>query len=209
MANGNFRERPEQELIGLSDDELIDYIRRARAAGRVDAMTDALRILVFGYQGIVERRVALKVPREDIEEVADAALESAFGAAFSGESVGEFRSWLNRITSRRIADYWRRREGKPELDPLPSEHEGDDAVWGAIASVEFEGTAIAAQRAVDQALSEISEAHRHVVEGFIFEDRPAAEVADEQGTSVDNVHQIASRFRKRVRELLDDGDTPT
>lgn len=170
-------------------------------------MTAALRIIVFGYQGIVERRVALKVPSEDVQEVADSALESAFQAAFSGESIGEFRAWLNRITSRRIADYWRRREGRPELAPLPSEHEGDDELWGEAAAVEFEGTAIDVERAVEQAHSELGESHRRIVDGYIFEDRPAAEVAAQEGTSSDNVHQVASRFRKRVQGLLDDGDT--
>ena len=43
--------------------QLIDYIRKARAAGRGDAVTLALRILVFGYLDTIERRVALKVPR--------------------------------------------------------------------------------------------------------------------------------------------------
>ena len=33
----------------------------------------------------------------------------------------------------------------------------------------------------------------------------AAEIGD--GMREDNVHQIASRFLKRVRELLDEGDT--
>ena len=35
--------------------------------------------------------------------------------------------------------------------------------------------------------------------------KAAAEIGD--GMREDNVHQIASRFLKRVRELLDEGDT--
>ena len=41
---------------------------------------------------------------------------------------------------------------------------------------------------------------------YIFEDRPAAEVADRvDGISETNVHKIAQRFRDRINELLAGG----
>ncbi len=206
---GDFRELREHELNELTDEQLIDYVRSARAAGRGEAVTLALRILVFGYLDTIERRVALKVPPEDVMDIASTAMESALTSAFDGQSIGEFRSWLNRITSRRIADYHRRRQGRPELKPLPDEHEDDNELWGEVAGVEFEGVAIDAHRAIETAYGELSTAHQAIVDAYIFEDRSAADVARENGTSEDNVHQVASRFRKRVRGLLDDGDTPS
>lgn len=208
MADGNFRELTELELAELSDEELIDYIRAARAAGRGDAVTLALRVLVFGYLEIIERRVALKVPPQDVSEVAAQAMESALKSAFDEESVGQFRSWLNTITSRRIADYHRDREDDPYLVQLPNEHEGDDEVWGEIAGREYEGVRLDAERAIQTAYGELKAEHQAIIDAYVFADRPAAEVAEELGTSEANVHQVASRFRKRLRELLDDGDTP-
>ena len=208
MADGNFRELNEHELTKLSDDQLIDYIRSARAAGRGEAVTLALRILVFGYLGTIELRVKLKVPPEDVSEVASRAMVSALESAFDESSVGQFRSWLNQITSRRIADYWRSREGKPGLKPFPDEHEGNDEIWGDVLGRDFEGVALDAQSAIDTALAELSDDHRAIVERYLFDDLPAAEVAGEHGTTEANVHQVASRFRRRVRALLDDGDTP-
>ncbi len=85
------------------------------------------------------RRVALKVPPADVDDVAHEAILSAIRSAFSGESIGEFRAWLNHITSRRIADYHRRLEGKPKTVPLLSGDEEDEAAWGEVPSVGVRG----------------------------------------------------------------------
>ncbi|MDQ3720074.1 MAG: RNA polymerase sigma factor [Actinomycetota bacterium] len=206
MSDGTFRERQEHELTPLTDEQLIDYMRKARAAGRGDAVTLALRILVFGYLEIIQRRVALKVPPEDVEEVAARAMESALKGAFDEESVGQFRSWLNTITSRRIADYHRDREGDPSFNPLPDEHEGDDDFWAQVAGQEFEGVAVDAERAIQTAYGELGAEHQAIVDLYVFADLLAAEVAQRQSTSEANVHQVASRFRKRLKQLLDEGD---
>lgn len=208
MADGNFRERTEDELNRLSDEGLIDYIRNARTADRGDAMTLALRILVFGYFDLIRYRVALKVPREEVEEQASRAMESALTSAFAGESVSEFRSWLNTITSRRIADFHRGRENAPDHVALPEEHEGSDEVWGEVAGRDFEGSKLDAERAIQEAYGALSAAHQRIVDLYVFAGHSAGEVAERCGESVDNVHQVASRFRKHVRDLLDDGDTP-
>ena len=159
-------------------------------------MAAALRILVFGYQGIVERRVALKVPPEHVQEVADQALESAFISAFDGSSQGEFRRWLHQITSRRIADYHRARASEPEIGPLSPHHE-DAGRSDAVVEV---------QDAIGRAYRELTGAHQRVVESYVFDDCSATTVARRACMTEANVHQIASRFRKRVRELLGDSE---
>lgn len=191
------RERlSEHELMRLSDEELLEVVRRARANGRRHQMAAALRILVFGYQGIVERRVALKVPPEHVQEVADQALESAFMSAFDGTSQGEFRHWLHRITARRIADYHRARASEPEIEPL-QDHHADEDIGRPEALIEL-------QDAVGHAYRELNAAHRRVIENYVFDDCSATTVARRACMTEANVHQIASRFRQRVRELLSD-----
>ena len=204
----NFNELPEDELPNLSDEELIDYMRGARAAGKEGAVRLALAILVFGYLPIMERRAALKMPWADAQDVAVDAMESALKAAFDGVSVGEFRNWINRILQRRIADFHRRREGKPTLEPLPTGDEADDdPIWGDVPSVEFEGVPVDLHRALKQCYDELSEQHQRVVDMYVFADWAAAEVSAETGETEANVHQIGSRFRKCVRDRLDDRDT--
>ncbi len=122
-----FRERNEQELDRLSDEELIEYIVAARGAGKLDAARVGLQVLVKGYMPNIERRVQNKMPEGDdaaIDEVAGNAMLAALAAAFSGGSIGEFRSWLHTIVDRRIADWWRRK--RLERTPLADEHEGDE-----------------------------------------------------------------------------------
>ena len=206
-----FEELPEHRLDNLSDEQLVDYLRRAREAGRHDAMKPAVAVLVYGYWDNLVNRARLKLRSDaDAEEVAAEAIASAIVSAFDGKSVGEFRSWLHTILSRRIADWWEAKEQKLDKTLLPSEHQGDEEVWGREPSVDFEGEALFARQCVRQALEEIEAAHhRRVIELYVFGPHSAAETAEVVGDGMTeaNVHQISSRFQRRVRELLEGGDT--
>jgi RNA polymerase sigma factor (sigma-70 family) len=206
-----FEELPERQLGDLSDEQLVDYLRRAREAGRHDAMKPAVAVLVYGYWDNLVNRARLKLRSDaDAEEVAAEAVASAIVSAFDGKSVGEFRSWLHTILSRRIADWWEAKEQKLDKTLLPSEHQGDEEVWGREPSVDFEGEALFARQCIRQALEEIEAAHhRRVIELYVFGPHSAAETAEcvGDGMTEANVHQISSRFQRRVRELLDGGDT--
>jgi RNA polymerase sigma factor (sigma-70 family) len=203
----DFRELPEHRLETLDDDRLVEYLRDARAAGRHDAMKPAVAVLVYGYWDNLVNRARLKLRTEaDAEEVAAEAMASAIASAFDGRSVGEFRSWLHTILSRRIADWWEAREQKLDKTLLPSEHGGDEEVWGREPSVGFEGEALFARECIRGALGEIEDArHRRVIELYVLGPHPAAETAKLVGDGMTeaNVHQIASRFQRRVKELLE------
>ena len=200
-----FRPRRDDELNGWSDDDLIAHIRAARAAGDRKQARRALQILVFGHYDNVTRRVSLKVPSEDVDLVASAALESAFTSAFDGRSVGEFHSWLQTIVARRIADY-HRRDGPRRVELIIENGEEDPGL-----------EQIEARSAIDQALGELSDLHLAVIELYLLNDEEptAQEVADrinehhgpDPPMSDQNVQKIASRFRGRLRELLAEGDT--
>lgn len=204
-----FREFSDGELERLTDEALLAYIRDARDEDEPDEVRRAVGRLAFRHWGNLRSQALGKVPEAEAEQVAGDALESAIRSAFDGNSVGEFKSWLNTIVARRIADYHRKREGRPDEVPLFSKGEDDDDVWGEEPTVPFEGVAVDAQRAIDQAYDELGrDEHRQVVDEYIFNDRPAGDVAAEiNGMTEANVHQIARRFRKRVREILSDGDT--
>jgi RNA polymerase sigma factor (sigma-70 family) len=210
-AVAEFEELPEHRLDNLSDEQLVDYLRRAREAGRHDAMKPAVAVLVYGYWENLVNRARLKLRSDaDAEEVAAEAIASAIVSAFDGKSVGEFRSWLHTILSRRIADWWEAKEQKLEKTLLPSEHQGDEEVWGREPSVEFEGEALFARQCVRQALEEIEDRrHRRVIDLYVLAPNSAAETAALVGDGMTeaNVHQISSRFQRRVRELLEGGDT--
>ena len=64
----------EDELQKLSSDELIAYIRKATAAGRADDARSALAILCYRHYDDVVRRVRMRVPEADVEDVAMTAM---------------------------------------------------------------------------------------------------------------------------------------
>ena len=211
MPNRAFRPLSDGEIAALSDEEILGYVVLARDSGEVGHAARALQILVWGYRDIMRVRVALKVPPQDVDDVADAALVRAVGAAlragaFSGGSMGEFRSWAHTVVDRQIADYWRKQERLVEETVLPDEHEGEDEIHRAVGVSPDDAGAVDIQALIDQARGELGQDHRRAVDLHVFEDRPARETAKAvgQGMTEANVHQIATRFRKRVRELLDE-----
>lgn len=207
MSENNFRERSENELEQMSDEQLIAHMRAAREAGRQDQVDSAMGILAFGYWDIVLGRVLAKVPRTDAEDVASEIIISAIGSAFDSDSVGAFRAWLSQIIHRRIADYHRRKEGKPTLGALPTEHQGDEAVWGEEPSEEFSGDDLHARQCLKQVYEKRSDEHKQVLGMHVFGPATAKETADAiPGMTEDNVNQIASRFRKDYNDCLEAAD---
>lgn len=201
----DFRELPEHELSVLDDEQLIAYLRAARAAGRHEAMKPAVAVLVYGYHPTLVNRARLKLPDADIEDVVSEAIASAIVSAFDGSSVGEFRSWLHTILSRRIADYHEARKRRPKTAPLPGE---DEETWGHEPRVAPEGEALHARECVERALGELKNPrHRRVLDLYVFGPHSAGETARLVGDGMTeaNVHQIASRFERRVKELLEEG----
>jgi DNA-directed RNA polymerase specialized sigma24 family protein len=184
----------EAALQRLDDDALIGYVRRAREAGHPSAGT-ALAILVYGHRENVARRVALKVPREHVDDVAADIVADAIVSAFDGASVGEFRAWLATITRRAIADFHRRGPGSVAMEALS----GDEPDASPEAGVETAD-------AIERVLATLRPEHRRVVELVLLEGRPAAD-AEGPGMSAANVHQIVRRFRVALRAALAAGDT--
>lgn len=173
-----FRPLPDDELHRLSDEDLIAYIGDSRDRGELSAARRGLMFLVYGYERDVKRRVSMKVPLRAIEDVAQDALVRAIAAAFDGTSVGEFRSWLHTIVDRTAADYHRRSRRRPQEDPLPSEHAGEEDVWGDEPSVDSESGAVELRIIVEEVLESFNEKHRRVIELHVFGDLQAAKVCD-------------------------------
>ncbi len=216
MSTNDFNRLSESELQRLSSDELIDYIRKARDAGREDAVRTALAILCYRHFDDVKRRIRLRVPREQVEDQAMVVMLAAIRSAFDGTSIGEFRVWLNRIIARRgVADFHRDREDDPGMDPLPTENVGEDDVWGEEPSESDEAGRVVVQSVIDECLEGLSDSHRDVIELNVFEDLPAKETADrvneahpdlDTPMSDQNVHKIVSRFRDCMTDKLNDRD---
>jgi RNA polymerase sigma factor (sigma-70 family) len=205
----DFRPLNETELDRLDSDALIAHIREASDAGRPEDARRALGVLVFRHYENVRRRVKIRIPASDVEDVAMNAVTSAIKSAFDGTAVGQFVNWLNRIVDRRIVDYLR----KPRVEeaPLPEEHPEAEEIWGPSGSVKAETGTIEVLELIERAMPD-TDVHRRVIDLYVFEDLDADKAAErindtfgkklDQPMSVANIHQIASRFRKDLRERL-------
>jgi RNA polymerase sigma factor (sigma-70 family) len=201
----SFHALPETQLDALSDDALIAYVLAARDAGDAVAARTALRTLVWGHYRSVEYKVGLRVPREDVDDVACDAIASALTAAFDGTSVGEFRSWLATIVKRRIADY--HRKVQRTLDQVVLDPTGGESGDGAVPWEADESGYVEVQVILQDLLDGLDTMHREAIRLYVFEDRPAGEVARRlDGMTEANVHQIASRFRRDLLRRLEAGD---
>jgi RNA polymerase sigma factor (sigma-70 family) len=200
----SFHPLPDHELHRLGDDALIAYVRDAREAGDPRAARRALAFLIYGYERDVKRRLSMRVPRHAIDDVAHDALVRAIAAAFDGTSQGEFRSWMHTIVDRTAFDWHRKDKRRPKETVLPSEHAGEDDVWGEEPFTESPTGEVEARIVIEEVIETFNEKHRRVIELHVFGALPAAEVcARIEGMSADNVAKISSRFRARVRERLD------
>ena len=193
-----FHPLDEAALQRLDDDALIEYMRRARASGHASAAL-GLAILVYGHWQNVERRVRMKIPPAHVEDLTGDVIADAIASAFEGRSVGEFVSWLNTITQRAIADFYRRGPGRMKA--------ADGATPEPTAP--SEAGAVAVRDAIERVMATLRPDHQHVVDLVVFEDRSAADAARAlDGMTEANVHQIVSRFRRALRaELEAGGDT--
>ena len=195
-----FRSLDETELQRLDDDALIGYMRRARAAGHPSAGL-ALAILVYGHWANVERRVAMKVPREHVQDLTADIVLGAISSSFDGTSLAQFVAWRNTITQRAIADFYRRGHGanRPEASTL-----------AGLAAPSEEG-AVEVRDAIGHVMAALRPDHRRVIEIVVLEDGTAADAVRALpglGMTEANVHQIVSRFRRALRgELGAGGDT--
>jgi RNA polymerase sigma factor (sigma-70 family) len=188
----------EAALQRLDDDALIEYMRQARAGGHPSAAL-GLAILVYGHWQNVERRVRMKIPPAHVEDLTGDVIADAIASAFEGRSVGEFVSWLNTITQRAIADFYRRGPGRMKpADVSPPEP-----------AAPSDAGAVAVRDAIERVMATLRPDHQRVVDLVVFEDRSAADAARAlDGMTEANIHQIVSRFRRALRaELEAGGDT--
>lgn len=200
----SFKPLPDHELSRLADEQLIAYLRDATATGELAAGRRALAFLVFGYERDVKRRLALRVPPQVVDDLAHDAIVRAITAAFDGSSEGEFRSWLHTIVERTAVDWFRRAQRRPKESPLPSEHAGEDEMWGKEPYVDSAAAEVELSIAIDEVIAGFNPKHRQVIELHVFGALPAPEVCDRiDGMSEDNVAQVASRFRAKLRAHLE------
>lgn len=208
-----FREKKDYELDRLSDEELIAYLVRARRAGDDHAANTALAVFAHRHFDDLVASALLKLEsRDDAEDVAGQTIADVIRTAFQGEVVAEAMGLLYRILRRRIADFYRAREGKPLAEPLPEDLDDEERKRGDVA-IEPDATGrVDLLDVIENLFAARSPAHCMVIDDFVFDGYNGQETAARVNNAFGeldppmteaNVHQIAKRFRTELRGELD------
>jgi DNA-directed RNA polymerase specialized sigma24 family protein len=225
----SFRELSEHELDQLSDEELVAYIVRARDSGHLDAAVTGAQLLVFRYEdavrGFVFNRIG-DLGDTVCDQVAGVALGDAAEAAagFRGDTLGQFRGLVFKITRLRIVDHHRGRYQKDGTivreEPLEPDR-GDDGPARELGGDDPTDERIERLHrgsVFKRVFSKLNRVHQMVILLVKFKDLPHREVADQvnrhfEGDLNDpmteqNVNKINSRFDQEMDKLLDEDDPP-
>ncbi len=200
------------ELAKLPDEQLIDYVAKAREAGNLDAARLGLGVFANRRFTDLARIASSKMPSwDDAEDMAAQTIRDVFRARFDGEAVGEAVNFIKRVLARRIADFY---DSRKPVDRLPEEDDSEKGPRAPDAAVDQgEIGRVDAQDCVDRIYGSLeADHHRAVVDHYVFEGYTAKETAEKVNTffpdldppmSDQNVHQIASRFRSDLRDELE------
>ncbi len=174
-------------------------IERARA-GDLDAFND----LVVLHQDQLFALVVRMVPdRDQASDVVQEAFFSAF-RNLHGFRGGSVKSWLNRICVNAAMDTQRLRKRRP-VQPYP---ELEDESWQPPTGDEADPERIAVQgertRAINAALSEITDDQRVAIVLYDVQGYDYAEIAGMTGVSLGTVKSRIHRGRLALRGLLED-----
>ena len=174
---------------------------------RDQADTESWREFAELYYDVIQRWLCAQgVHPHDADDVAQEVMSYVSNQLSSFEHNGRrgaFRSWLRRITSNRLREFWRKRDRRrttgPDLGEMADELAERDSALSQVWKVEHD------RYVLDHLLATVADrfqgsslaAFRRVV----LEECPAAEVADELGMSIGAVRVAQSRVLKALREV--------
>lgn len=197
-----FEAKSETEQAILSDDDLVAYLVAARDAGQDAEVRRGAGMLVFRRHRQVRAAVGVKVEdRMDAEDIVQQVMEDTIKAAFRGVHAGEFFAMMNTIRTRRVADYFEKKNTTPKT--VQPREDGANP-WEDIEDERDPIEDLEIGMTLDDALSSYSERDRVIIEkkidGFpakqIAEDVAASGLAGAEGLTPSNVDKVFSRFRE-------------
>jgi DNA-directed RNA polymerase specialized sigma24 family protein len=212
-----FVPRSEAQLSGLSDEDLVGYVARAKRAGADEHARTATFLLLYRHENRMRRKVQAQLPAflahhsDTVEEwVLAKVWASALKLPLKGESAGEWTNWCKQVVTRQVVSFWRSAQGQAlqkEIEWPDQRAVGDDDGVGADTigeplDIDALALSLDLRAVIDVALGDLNARHRAIVGAAYFEDRPSKDVGAQFGESHANVDQIKKRFRSALRAEL-------
>ena len=167
----------------LTDEELL---RRFKNGDR-----ECLDVLIRGYLPKTYKRVYSMVPESDAEDVEQEIFLSFIKSIGKFEINTSFAAWFDRITARRIADYYRHRSRQRE-DLTENQPSKVDDPWKSIDE----------QLTLEAGLKGMPEKYRSVLLMKLSEDLSISEISERLDLTYEATRSRYRRGIKMLREKL-------
>ena len=146
------------------------------------------------------------VPQGDLEDVAIEAITKLINKCVeTAESIEELKRLVVEIAKNHLRDLLSKQKtakrGGGEVDSLEAQPEGTQFKSGASTPAEH---AVAAERAflVNEAVSQLPEKYREVVQDFYFRGLKQQEIADQRGLKIGSIGVYLSRGMEALEPIL-------
>ncbi len=170
---------------------------RLRDAGDGGAWREFLERYGDLIRGFCTRRGLQAADVEDVCQDVMMSLTKAMGKFEYDPARGLFRSYLKTVVVHAISKRLCQNRASAGLSEVPDPSEGEEP-W------ELEWRQYHFRRAMQVIDSEFSESDRRAFRLYGVEGRPAPEVAELLGLSVDSVYQAKSRVLRRLSSVIDE-----
>lgn len=173
-----------------TDDHLVGLAQQ----GDLDAFT----ALYERYLPSVYNRVRFTIPEPDIEDLTQEVFIAVMKSLRSFRGEARFNTWLQTITRRHIADYYRRRTPADDPVELPQAEEEEDMDEYPRIQPEQPAYNIDDRIVLRQALGKLPENYQEVLLLRFAEGMQFNEIANHQGVSLEATKSL---FRRAVASL--------
>jgi RNA polymerase sigma-70 factor, ECF subfamily len=155
---------------------------------------EAFNMLYVKYFPVVYRRVAYLVPAEEVEDVTQEVFLSVLRSLKNFRGEAKFATWLRVLTSRQIAEYYRRRKAvSAQLDDdLPTQERcfpSDDELL------------------LRQAFTRLPDKYQEILLLRFVDDVPFAEIARLQKRSLEGTKSFFRRAVAALAKLIEDHES--
>jgi RNA polymerase sigma-70 factor (ECF subfamily) len=193
---GNDQPTTHEELLRMSDAQLVAHARERMATGEagVETAKRCVALVFERHRGLVRAICAGKAPIDVVDDLEGDVYERFVRAVYLRRApILDPAGLLVTMARRVVASFHERRKpGSASLDErgdVEADEDGYDHV--------------AAAQVAEQLLGVLSDRQRDVVWGRLWEGLSSAEVAARMGTTPGNVDVIFFRAMRRLREELE------
>jgi len=172
-----------------SEEELIQQFN--------EGCLDAFDVLYRRYLPSVYNRVRFMIPAEDVEDVTQEVFLAAIKSLPSFRGDAQFSTWLRTITNHKVAEFYRKRNRKQEVQQAPLSE--------AAGRVEGHTSKMMEERIIlRRALEQLSSSHQEVLVLRFGEDLQFSQIAEVMGQSLEATKSLFRRAVTALKNKLDE-----